>query len=118
MKRTPTQRVAAPRRSSRSGRRPGHAPDSPVKCVPSPGAAEQHLEPQRAERARLLAEIHGLKEALDVQRLQAEADVDYGIEALKELEYSRQRYVDLYESAPIAYITLDHHGCIRRSNLT
>ena len=34
------------------------------------------------------------------------------------LEASRDRYLDLYEFAPVAYLMLDKHGLIQESNLT
>jgi PAS domain S-box-containing protein len=39
-----------------------------------------------------------------------------GIEV--ELEASRERFANLYDSAPVGYATLDHNGCIREINLT
>lgn len=39
-------------------------------------------------------------------------------QALEELEQSRDRYVDLYESAPVGYLTLSDVGLISQINLT
>jgi PAS domain S-box-containing protein len=39
-----------------------------------------------------------------------------GVEA--ELAASRERFANLYDSAPVGYATLDHNGCIREINLT
>jgi PAS domain S-box-containing protein len=39
-------------------------------------------------------------------------------EAQQELEASRGRYVDLYDFAPMACVSLDEHACIRELNLT
>ncbi len=39
-------------------------------------------------------------------------------EAHAELEQSQQRYADLYDMAPVGYMTLDGKGCIREINQT
>src|SRR6266404_4416596 len=39
-------------------------------------------------------------------------------EAQKELEVSRQLYADLYDLAPVGYLTLTRAGCIREINMT
>jgi PAS domain S-box-containing protein len=39
-------------------------------------------------------------------------------EARAELEKSQQRYADLYDQAPVGYLTLDGKGCVREINQT
>lgn len=39
-------------------------------------------------------------------------------DARQELEASRNRYVDLYDFAPVGYVTLDDKGCLLEVNLT
>lgn len=40
------------------------------------------------------------------------------LSAQAELEASRARYAEMYDSAPVGYVTLDHLGIIREVNLT
>jgi len=39
-------------------------------------------------------------------------------EVVGELEASRQHYADLFDLAPMGYLSLDRNGCIREINLT
>jgi len=66
-------------------------PDHPGERPLSQGEAYRHeLEQQNAE-------LHGAKEAL---------------------EAARNRYMDLYDGAPVGFLTLGRHGLIREANLT
>lgn len=59
----------------------------------------------------LLHELQAHSEELTVQNEQL-------VKALHELEQARDRYVDLYDFAPIGYLSVDSHGTIVEINLT
>jgi len=63
-------------------------------------------------------EIHRLMDELHTQQLDMEVQYQALQETLEELEESRNRYADLYDFAPVGYVTLDHKGCVRQINLT
>ena len=64
----------------------------------------------RDEMARLLHEIEVYQIELELQNRQL-------YEARVELEVSEKRYADLYNFAPVGYLTLDHVGLIVEANL-
>jgi len=82
----------------------------------------------RAELARALESVDSTPLALDylkhllreLQRHQIELELQNRDlrEAQQELEESRGRYVDLYDFAPMACVSLDSRACIRELNLT
>ena len=82
----------------------------------------------KAELAkRLVAMEEALRAQMDVQEIlqdlhihQEEVRVqnEQLIEMKHSLEQSRDRFVDLYDFAPIAYITLDGNGIVLDINLT
>jgi len=83
---------------------------------------------RRKTRAELLREIERLRglfaderpvvPELEVQTEEVAMQRDQLIRIQNELEGSRDRYADLYEFAPTAYLGLDRHGVIKDLNLT
>ena len=72
----------------------------------------------RNVRAPSPEEVQQLVHELEVHRIELETQNEALREAQHELEASRDRYVDLYDFAPVGYVTLDEAGSIRGINLT
>lgn len=63
-------------------------------------------------------EIQYLRHDLDVHQVELEMQNRELREKQYELELSREKYVDLYDFAPISFLTIDDKGIIRDINLT
>lgn len=63
-------------------------------------------------------EIQRLLDELQTKQLDLEAQHQTLLEALEELEESRNCYAALYDFAPVGYVTFDFRGCIQEINLT
>jgi two-component system CheB/CheR fusion protein len=69
----------------------------------------------RIDRSR---DYEQLLHEMETYREETRVQTDQLIEAQRQLEQSRDRNADLYESAPVAYMTLDRQGIVRDINLT
>jgi diguanylate cyclase (GGDEF)-like protein/PAS domain S-box-containing protein len=83
--------------------------------------AEAQLRKQPADRDTLRgapAETRHLLHELEVHQIELEMQNEELRRAQEELEESRARYFDLYDLAPVGYLTLSEQGLILEANLT
>ncbi len=78
---------------------------------PSKDPAHAPHETKEDEWKRLVHELQVHQVELEMQNRELQ-------EAQQALEVSRNRFVDLYDFAPVGYLTLDEKGCILEINLS
>ncbi|HWR02203.1 MAG TPA: ATP-binding protein [Chlorobaculum sp.] len=64
------------------------------------------------------ADLHRLVHELDVHRIELEMQQEELIKSRSELEESLERYMELYDFAPIGYLSINRQGKILQLNLT
>jgi len=69
-------------------------------------------------RPRTKEEMRRYVEELGLNKIELEAQNEELLRAHEELELSRNKYAELYDSAPVGYFTFDTRGLIRELNLT
>jgi two-component system cell cycle sensor histidine kinase/response regulator CckA len=83
------------------------------------GRAEEALRGQPLDLAVLSPEeVRRLIHELRVHQIELELQNEELRRAQRELEVSREKYFDLYDLAPVGYITLSGQGLILEANLT
>ncbi len=73
---------------------------------------------QRDIEAMSAADIHRLVEELQIHQVELVSRNEEARVIQQELEEARDKYTDLFDSAPVGYFTLDHNGILREANLT
>ena len=69
------------------------------------------LEAERDELRTRLVELEMLRERTELQQ-------EHLLQSQRDIETSHDRYADLYDFAPLPYVTLDQNGLLREVNLT
>lgn len=80
----------------------------------SPARSAQHASQSRAERFD--TEIKSLLHTLQVYQVELETQNEELKRAQRELAATLERYTELYDQAPVGYVTLDARGRITQSN--
>jgi PAS domain S-box-containing protein len=92
-------------------------PRTPAEIAGLRAEAEAQVarEPAAADAARPASE---LTYELQVHRIELEMQNEELRRAYAQLEAARDRYVDLYDFAPVGYLTLDPNGLVSEANLS
>ncbi|MFA6900902.1 MAG: sigma 54-interacting transcriptional regulator [Desulfurivibrionaceae bacterium] len=82
------------------------------------GQAEEQLQVKatRSHAHRTREDLQRLVHELEVHQIELEMQNSELCRTQKELEFSRDKYTELYDFAPVAYFTFDTHGLIREVN--
>ncbi|PWU12876.1 MAG: hypothetical protein C5B50_20710 [Verrucomicrobia bacterium] len=101
---------------SRTSNRPPPAPATALRSQ-----AEERLRHERPEAAITgmpVDQIQATLHELHVHQIELEMQNEQLRSSQSELEQARERFEELYDFAPVGYLTLDDQGNIRAANLT
>ena len=80
-------------------------------------SAEDRQQPTLSSAAKLPADTHRLVHELQVHQIELELQNEALVQAYAEAEAARERYVEIYDFSPSAFITVDAMGAICQINL-
>jgi len=95
-------------------------PNPPPEAAELRRRAEERLREQHPEASptRTEADTQRLVHELRVHQIELEMQNEELQRARNEMEAGLEKYSDLYDFAPVGYVTLDREGTIREANLT
>jgi len=91
---------------------------SPVEVAELRRASDEQLKAKAAPLSRTLEETRRLLQELQLHQIELETQNAELRQARDQADLARQKYNDLYDLAPVGYLTLDSDGAIRDVNLT
>ena len=95
--------------------KPPHSPDAATLRRHAEARLREH-HPE-SDQARTEADTQRLVHELQVHQIELEMQQEALQEAKDEMEAGLEKYSDLYDFAPVGYVTLDRYGTIREANL-
>jgi len=80
--------------------------------------AEERFSAKQPDSSQPPGSVEKLLHELQVHRIELELQNEELRSALQQIEESHAKYSDLYDFAPVGYLTLDEKGRILEANLT
>ncbi|MCI0534386.1 MAG: ATP-binding protein [Verrucomicrobiales bacterium] len=90
--------------------------DKPEEPTPLRRRAEGRANERRGDQQSDSGTLRLLQE-LEIRQIELEMQNAAHLQARADFEVALKKYTDMYDFAPVAYLTLDHEGIIREANL-